>query len=276
MKWGDLKVDTIGKQILFSTVRITAQMPSGQSTGTGFILNMDLPDGRHLPLLVTNKHVVVGATQISVHFIARKPGSDEPDFGVEADLVVYPDRTPFIDHPHPQMDLCALPILPLLGDDASKIFYRGIPSSMLPSEELASKLDAIEDLTFVGYPNGYFDTTHRTPIIRRGITASPLALDYGGNPVFLVDGSVFGGSSGSPVFILNEGSYREGNALHVGSRIIFVGVLAATMVRHTELPLAVSNAPHTKLAQELNLGVAFNWTAISDMLAIVRIEFKIP
>jgi hypothetical protein len=36
---------------------------------------------------------------------------------------------------------------------------------------------------------------------RRGMTATPPQLDYCGRPTFLIDASVFGGSSGSPVFL---------------------------------------------------------------------------
>jgi hypothetical protein len=43
--------------------------------------------------------------------------------------------------------------------------------------------------------------------------------------------------------------------------------MAATMVRHSALPLAVSTQPHIKLAQEMNLGVAFNWTAIVETIS---------
>lgn len=95
-----------------------------------------------------------------------------------------------------------------------------------------------------------------------------MSLGFGGLPVYLVDGSVFGGSSGSPVFLFNQGSYPDGKGgLVIGTRIQLVGVMAATMVRHSALPLAVSTQPHVKLAQEMNLGIAFNWKAIVETLS---------
>ncbi|MFF1604205.1 hypothetical protein ACFVYV_43470 [Streptomyces mirabilis] len=101
--------------------------------------------------------------------------------------------------------------------------------------------------------------------MRRGITATPLALDMEGAPAFLVDGSVFGGSSGSPVFLFNEGMYRGASGTTVmGSRLVLVGIIAMTMTRNAQLPVEVANTQHVKIAQELNLGVAFNARAIKE------------
>lgn len=49
--------------------------------------------------------------------------------------------------------------------------------------------------------------------------------------VFLIDAGVFPGSSGSPVFIYNQGTYPVKDGIALGSRLIFVGVLSKTMLR---------------------------------------------
>ena len=94
------------------------------------------------------------------------------------------------------------------------------------TEEQLKDLSAIEEIIFVGYPDSLRDEVNMTPITRRGITSTPLDQDFNGEPVFLIDASVFGGSSGSPVFILNQGSYTTPKALKVGTRIIFLGIVA--------------------------------------------------
>ncbi|MGW1398840.1 hypothetical protein ACWCRF_09275 [Streptomyces sp. NPDC002405] len=67
------------------------------------------------------------------------------------------------------------------------------------------------------------------------------------------------------MFLLNEGTYRSSaEGLTVGSRIVLVGIISSTMVRHQRLPIEVANAEHVKIAQELNLGVAFNARAIKE------------
>ncbi len=169
--------------------------------------------------------------------------------------------------PDAAVDVAAAPLAPILGALPQPVFFRSLPSSAMPSPQAAAGLDAIEEVTFVGYPNGHYDQKHLTPIVRRGITATPVALPFGGRPVFLLDGSVFGGISGSPVFIYNEGMYREGgNVIMGGTRLLLVGIVAETIIRPQALPLQVATAPHVQLAQELNLGVVFTWQAIDRVI----------
>lgn len=128
-------------------------------------------------------------------------------------------------------------------------------------------IDVIESVTFIGYPDGRYDPVHFTPIARRGVTATPLELPFGGTPSFLIDGSVFGGSSGSPVFLMNEGTYRSGpTEIGIGNRLVLVGLIARTAIREDELPILVSKRPFVSYIKELNLGIAHNWHAINETI----------
>lgn len=258
-----MNVDTPGRQLLFSTVRITNVLNSGIPTsGTGFLLFVDLAEeGRISPLLVTNKHVVANSSRLAAHFIRRKGDVDEPDLGQGVEVTL--DPTNWIGHPDASVDVAVVPLASIFQQHGHLLFTRALPMSLLATEITSLYTDAIEEITFVGYPDGRHDPKHLTPIVRRGITATPMDLDLGGNPTFLVDGSVFGGSSGSPVFLFNEGAYRGPGGLHLGTRIALVGIIAQTWVRGDALPIEVA-APHVKIAKELNLGVAFNSRAIKQ------------
>lgn len=270
-----MEVNTTSKNLLFTTVRITCQMAAGVGSGTGFILDIGFGDD-HVPVLVTNKHVVRGASQVVLHFVARQGGENKPDLGQHFSIPFDPTKMPFVGHPDPSIDIAAIPLVPIWGTHESKLFYRVLSMADLPDTEQGQKFDALEEVTFVGYPNGQSDPLHQTPIVRRGITATPMVLPFAGRPVFLVDGSVFGGSSGSPVFIYNSGSYSDGTGgIVIGNRCILVGIMAETMVRNSELPLEVSTAPHTKMAQELNLGVAYAWNAIAETVEEVRRHYGV-
>lgn len=259
-----MNVNTHGKQLLFSTVRVVNYRVAGGSVGTGFILNASRDPAVSSPVLVTNKHVVEGATTLELNFIRKDPTEDRPLLGQQSTIRIPNPAAMWTGHPQPDVDVAALPLAPILDQLPDPTFFRMLPSGLMPSLEVAEKLDAIEEVTFIGYPNGNFDSAHLTPIVRRGITATPLELPFGGRPMFLVDGSVFGGSSGSPVFLFNEGSYSDGSGgLILGSRLLLVGIIAQTMIRHGLHPIVVS-APQAHVAQELNLGVAFNWTAINE------------
>jgi hypothetical protein len=66
------------------------------------------------------------------------------------------------------------------------------------------------------------------PIFRKGITATHPNLNYEGRDEFLIDAACFPGSSGSPVFLYNMGSYadRQGGTV-IGTRIALLGILYA-------------------------------------------------
>ena len=152
------------------------------------------------------------------------------------------------------------------------MFYRCVDSNMLPTADQLAQLDAIESVTFVGYPNGIWDSTNLIPVARRGTTASPIGVDFEGTPRFLIDASVFGGSSGSPVFILNQGMYtdKRGNTV-VGSRVLFVGVIAAVFFR-TELnqivavPVPTQTQPMAQQREMIDLGIVFKARTVVETI----------
>ncbi|WP_371799094.1 trypsin-like peptidase domain-containing protein [Streptomyces sp. NBC_01707] len=265
-----MNIDTIAKMLFFATVRIENHGAKSASVGTGFIMTASLENGDQCPMLVTNKHVLAGAQQLVAHFIPRKPEANVPDLGQAVAVDLPP--TMYVGHPDPTVDIAVMPLAPTLLLLANKLFIQALPLSLLATELPDLYTDAIEEITFVGYPNGHRDPMNFTPIARRGITATPLQLDFGGKPMFLVDGSVFGGSSGSPVFLFNQGTYRSGpNVITAGSRIALVGIIAQTMLRNAQLPVAeeVAATAHVKFAQELNIGIAFNAKAIKESIELM-------
>ena len=90
-------------------------------------------------------------------------------------------------------------------------------------------------------------------IVRKGITATPIWNDFKGQEVFLVDAGVFPGSSGSPVFIYNRGTYPTKDGIVVGNRLLFVGVMTQTMLKKSD----------SSDGSYLNLGVVINSRALN-------------
>jgi S1-C subfamily serine protease len=62
-----MKVETITEHMLFSTVRLEAEIPAGTSTGTGFIFSDRSADTDHL-FIVTNKHVIDNSSAVRFLF----------------------------------------------------------------------------------------------------------------------------------------------------------------------------------------------------------------
>ena len=134
---------------------------------------------------------------------------------------------------------------------------------MIPSQAQLEELNAAEDILMVGYPNGLWDAKNNYPLMRRGITASHPGVDFDVNGIgtCVVDVACFPGSSGSPVFVYNNGTIidKSGN-VSIASRIFFLGVLYAGPVYQTdgnivikEIPTA--NIPLAEVNLMLNLGI---------------------
>jgi S1-C subfamily serine protease len=228
-----VNLQDISTQLLFTTAPVWVQRANGeQSFGTSFILSVPVPGAtdHHIPLLVTNAHVVNGAERAIVDFVERE--GDAPRRGgrlrVEIDGKT---MAAFVDAPN---DLAIVPIGGLLNQleqQGRPIFFRSVSPNLFPSEQVVSDLAAMEEVTFIGYPSGLYDEHNVSPIIRKGITATPPWNDFRGQPAFLIDAGVFPGSSGSPVFIMNQGAYATRDGLVLGSRLLFLGVLTEAILR---------------------------------------------
>lgn len=262
-----MQVQTIAEQLFFTTVRIdTASPDGGRGSGTGFFFE-HLVDGHRTLFIVTNKHVVQGQKGGRLVFLKQKDGRPSLGDGFNLDLSEHDWPLLWFGHPDPAIDIaiCALP--PLLHFMQKSFgfepFFRAVTSAMIPNADQASQLDAMESVTFIGYPNGVWDSKNLLPVMRQGTTATPFVVDFEGTPRFLIDASVFGGSSGSPVFLLNQGSYpHKGGGLVAGSRLHFLGVVAAVFFRtHLNeiivVPIPTQSKPMAQQQEMIDLGVVF-------------------
>lgn len=218
------------EQLQHSTVRIEAITPNGISTGTGFHFYL-FPQGNiSVPVIITNKHVVKDATQVTL-YISTCDENKNPIFGKHEQITLTDFQNEVVPHPNNEVDLAAIRIAKVFNEMRSnglRPFFIGIGKTDLPSDSDLSSLSALENIIMIGYPNGLWDTSNNLPILRRGITATPVYMDYNGRKEFIIDAACFPGSSGSPVFIYNEGPYttRAGNMV-MGERLLLVGILYA-------------------------------------------------
>ena len=103
-------------------------------------------------------------------------------------------------------------------------------------------------------------------------SVGPVAVDYSGQKKFLVDASVFPGSSGSPVFLFNPGYYYEKpNVLHVGTRIMFLGILTEVFFREEQnriisKAIPTSSIPVALSREMIDLGVVYKSSAILETI----------
>lgn len=224
-------LSTPASRLLYSTVMVNAIFANGNtSTGTAFFCMFKIASERTFPILVTNKHVIHGSTNVklSLHLGVTDQQTDKMKPGSESFEVVL-STDDFIDHPG-DVDLCGVPAhLPALfaKRQGKDVFFYPIPDNLFANDDNLEKMSALEDVVMVGYPIGLSDTVNNFPVIRRGITASHPCTDFNGKPVGVVDIASFPGSSGSPVLILNQGGYATGGNFAIGNRVLLLGILYA-------------------------------------------------
>lgn len=227
-----IKPTSLSSQTLFSTAQIVTHNSDGSdSKGTAFFFHFKVDEQRSVPVLITNKHVIEGS--VLGTFYAHESVLDANNQSTPASTsfpVVLPNfEQLWTGHPG-DIDLCAMPFEPLRQQAAAagkNIFYIPFEENLLPSQAQLENLAAMEEVIMVGYPIGLWDSVNNLPLLRRGITASHPAADFSGKPWGLIDIAAFPGSSGSPVLILNQGSYTIPTGIAIGSRLIFLGVLFA-------------------------------------------------
>lgn len=260
-----MQITTPAEQLLFSTVLIQTkgQDPSDKGAGTAFIFAYSNEEGV-IVSLVTNKHVINGARRGTFFFTKR--AGDQPAIGERYDVEIDNFEDAWHGHSDPEVDIAVMPLSPLLdrirNESGVEVFIRSLSHEMIPSQEQLEELDALEEVIFVGYPSAIYDTVNLMPVFRRGTTATPLQVDYDGRPIFLIDASVFPGSSGSPVVIYNLGGYSGKHGFTVGTRLFLLGIILQVMFQEEEgtidfAAIPTSIEPVVRTRQMIDIGVVY-------------------
>lgn len=269
-----MRSETHLEQLFFTTILIETHTKSGGiGYGTGFIIDIK-GDKFSDSFLVTNKHVVKDAKEGILKFHYGENGELKRSAGPRGYKLKVPDFEQYwIGPADPEIDVTIMSmslILKQAGKAGVELFFKALPEEVFPTAEQLAALDAVEEIVFVGYPNGISDEANYLPIVRRGITASPLQMDYNGKPQFLVDASVFPGSSGSPVLIVNNGQYTErGGKIVLGkNRVHLLGIISSVYqaaAGAAKLKPGAAATVSSGYMQMIDLGIVFKSQLILDL-----------
>ena len=260
---------TVNEKLLYCTVRIVGLCNNQPfSVGTGFFYQFNIGKN-NIVFILTNKHVIEEKIKYSLCFHERDITDDflptNRSFTVTIDDISKYTMT----HPNSNVDLEAISFYSIMKDvekeHNKRIYYTCINEELIKSDlELNDVCSVADSLTMAGYPNGLWDVKANFPIIRKGIAASPPALDFNGKSVGVVDMACFPGSSGSPILILKEGSWvdKDSNTNIGKNLLIFIGLLYAT-------------AKYDKIGEIINVEIPTKKNKIAKLSEYMHIGFYI-
>lgn len=250
------------------------------SQGTGFYFARKKKD-ENILFLVTNYHVLTGSAPSE----GKPPIGDRISFQFHRDAD-NPSDVKTINLPlfgntgrplwisstdFPDADMSVIP-LPTPTYDGCAV--HGISAEWATSGSL--KVRPTSNVTLIGYPYGYYDTTNALPIWKTGNVASEPDIDFDGKPLIVVDISAFPGMSGAPAFAFAYGTYESTEGpTKVGSARRFLGVYASMQMLKErryleEFPQASSVGIETE--ESLELGHIWKAKLIIETIDAMNVE----
>ena len=218
----------------------------GENFGFGYLVT-----NRHMaqPGIEDGKHYQVLQTTVRVNLRNGAHGSEE------AALPIDGQHLHWVSPADDSVDLAVLPALP----DQAIVDYTPVPVSLFATQQLIEEQSIAEGekILFAGYFYQFPGQKKFQPIVREGILAMmpdekfDTTLRKPGH-LFLGDVHVFGGNSGSPLF-LNLGGFRNGS-ITAGDRYMLLGIVSGFYHEDTNLRLTVAATLNGTLEQ--NSGIA--------------------
>jgi hypothetical protein len=234
----------------------------GTVHGTGFLVSCQEPDSATTVFMVSARHTFENIVGDSLTVYLRREAADT---GYE--IAAY--RTPlrqdraelFISHTDSAVDLAALPVELPRGFDV-KIVDRSYLASA--DDFRTYTIHAGETVHYLGYPGGQSSPTGLYPLVRTGHLAS-LPVDPHG--ILVIDGPIFAGNSGGPIFIepvlrFNRYSQIEKPVPKV------IGIVTAALADSDPATGAISESE----TSTVNLGLAVSSVRLLELLAQLECE----
>ena len=261
----------------YSTIRVVCALTNGcYRSGTGFFYLFSIGQGRHIPAIITNRHVVDGSFSTFLIFSIKKDGVPRKE---QVLINVPSNMSRWYSHHDANVDLSYLPILPVieyLKRNGKEIYFIPYAKDFIPTPEELTSVTQLDDVAMIGYPNGLWDEVNNQPIFRKGSLATRPNKNYMGKREFLIDMPVYSGSSGSPILLINDTPYfdRATQKLDPHNRIKLLGVNYATHVHSATgtvevVPIALLNTQSTNYMTRVqvpnNLGIVINSSRILEI-----------
>lgn len=264
---------SLTEELAFTTVRIECDDAHGNtSSGTGFFYRFVDEASQHIPAIITNKHVIEGSVR-GRFIMTLDDGRGGPAFNRHQAFEFDSFAQRWLPHPNADIDLCVMLVAPLLLaaiDQGEPLYFKQVSPDFVITQDELDEMGLLEEILMIGYPNGIWDRHNNMPIFRRGTTATHPNLNWNGKPEFLIDAACFPGSSGSPVFLFNQGGQTTSSAEKgPGSgRVKLLGVMCAGP-QHTLTGEAEAGTMPTATKPN-NLGIVIKAHLLDDFETMFR------
>jgi hypothetical protein len=248
--------------------------------GTGFFAfypDERVGKNRGFAYLVTNRHVAQCWDEkdqpMQVMSIALRM-----NFADGGSRVIYLNQNGNIPWLLPTDDSVDLAIFPLALDQ-KMIEYLPIPTSVFVTDELIASREINEGarIVFSGFFVQFQGEHRMQPIVREGIIAmmpdEKLVNTTGKlGKVFLGDVHIFGGNSGSPVFVDLAGV--QGGSIIAGEDYRLLGVVSGYFYEDEELSLKAATTLKGKAHANSGIAIIVPASALKDLIDDPRLQQK--
>lgn len=199
----DLAVD-----LIHATVRISQQQPDGRyGQGTGILFSAPRPDGTPRVVLVTADHVFADkmpAETVKVGLRVQLP-TGRYRYAPQDLRIRYGGAALWTKHPARDVAAIAVQVPP-------EVARAAIPLAWLADAGAFERYGVAtgDEMLQLGYPIGLSSTGEGFAVLRGARLSSYPLTPVAAYPTFLVDGPVFSGNSGGPVFTRKSGGGPPG------------------------------------------------------------------
>jgi hypothetical protein len=275
-----LHPQSISEELMYSTIRLSI----GTSTATGFFYELNTP--KKTVIVISNRHFAEQVDSLSKLDFSKNSITQQTQFLIHVDDGTNKQISENIEwFLHPSADLAFFVLEKALRNhplpaNVNYLVLRVNPN-MIPTQTQLNALTALENVIMVGYPNGLYDSVNNYPLFRTGKTATHPAIDYNGKKKAILDMACLPGSSGSPVFVFDEGwIHHKNGGMSAGSRIFFLGIENSMPTRYSKSVYKKTILPDGKISynqtdeyiveEDMNLGYYIKSSEISGFNAQIQ------
>lgn len=245
---------------------------------TGFLYgklvrSADRPeDNRYHIYLVTNRHVLVGATSIILRFNAL---GDTPALTFDLSLQDGEQHSIYSLHTDVDVDVGVIPINgQLLNDLGIRFHFFAESTHAMTLQTAASKgVSEGDGIFLLGFPMGDAGNDQNYVVARQGIIARIRDALAGKSKYYLIDSATFPGNSGGPVITKPEITSIQGTAANENASLIGI---AAGYVPYQDVAVSTqTKRPRIIFEENSGLGVVFAVDCIMSVVEVAEQKSKV-